>query len=151
MIWHSGKESACQCRRLKRHQFDPWLRKIPWRMKWQLTPVFLSGKFNGEEPSRLQSMGSQRGRQNWATEHALTKTNNKGANNIQHFLPFDLFSKEKHASYILVTRTLMLKWISFSVQHGRTPIMASSPLWVILQVLYWEPLWQYSSHFKEFF
>ena len=25
----SGKESAYQCRRHKRHQFDPWVRKIP--------------------------------------------------------------------------------------------------------------------------
>ena len=22
--WHSGKESTCQCRRYKRHSFDPW-------------------------------------------------------------------------------------------------------------------------------
>ena len=27
---------------------DPWLGKIPWRRKWQLTPVFLSGKFSGQ-------------------------------------------------------------------------------------------------------
>ena len=25
----SGKELACQCRRHKRHAFDPWVRKIP--------------------------------------------------------------------------------------------------------------------------
>ena len=25
----SGKEPACQCRRLKRRRFDPWVRKIP--------------------------------------------------------------------------------------------------------------------------
>ena len=39
--WCSGKESACQCRRLK---FNPWVRKIPWRRKWQPTPVFLPGE-----------------------------------------------------------------------------------------------------------
>ena len=27
----SGKEPACQCRRLKRHGFSPWVGKIPWR------------------------------------------------------------------------------------------------------------------------
>ena len=27
----SGKEPACQCRRLKRCRFDPWVREIPWR------------------------------------------------------------------------------------------------------------------------
>ena len=26
-----------------RHGFDLWVRKIPWRRKWQSTPVFLSG------------------------------------------------------------------------------------------------------------
>ena len=35
----SGKESAFQCRRDRRHSFDPWVRKIPWRRKWQSTPV----------------------------------------------------------------------------------------------------------------
>ena len=43
--WLSGKESACQCRRLR---FDPWVRKIPWRRKWQPTPVFLPGKSYGQ-------------------------------------------------------------------------------------------------------
>ena len=36
-----SKESTCQCKRCKRRGFDPWVRKIPWRRKWQLTPVFL--------------------------------------------------------------------------------------------------------------
>ena len=25
------------------NKFDPWVRKIPWRMKWQPTPVLLPG------------------------------------------------------------------------------------------------------------
>ena len=29
--WHSGGESACQCRRPKRCGFDPHVGKIPWR------------------------------------------------------------------------------------------------------------------------
>ena len=40
----SGKEPACQFRRHKRSGFDPWVRKIPWRGKWQPTPVFLPGE-----------------------------------------------------------------------------------------------------------
>ena len=47
-MWCSGKESACQCRRRKRHRFDPWVRKIPWRRKWQPTVVFLPGKSHGQ-------------------------------------------------------------------------------------------------------
>ena len=46
--WLSGKESACQC---KRPGFDPWVRKIFWRRKWQPTPVPLPGKSHGQ--SRL--------------------------------------------------------------------------------------------------
>jgi len=26
----SGKESTCQCRRHKRHRFNPWVGKMPW-------------------------------------------------------------------------------------------------------------------------
>ena len=44
----SGKELACQCRRLKRYWFDPWVRKIPWRRAWQPTPLFLRGESHGQ-------------------------------------------------------------------------------------------------------
>ena len=27
---------------------DPWVGKIPWRRKWQPTPVFLPGKSHGQ-------------------------------------------------------------------------------------------------------
>ena len=39
----------------------PWIRKIPWRRKWQPTPVFMPGKSHGQkEHGGLQSMGTQR-------------------------------------------------------------------------------------------
>ena len=44
----SGKQPACQCRRLKKCQFDPWIKNIPWRRKRQPTPVFLPGNFLGQ-------------------------------------------------------------------------------------------------------
>ena len=44
----SGKGSACQCRRRKRHGFAPWVGKIPWRRKWPPTLVFWLGKFHGQ-------------------------------------------------------------------------------------------------------
>ena len=39
--WHSSKEPICQCRR---PGFNPWIRKIPRRRKWEPTPEFLPGK-----------------------------------------------------------------------------------------------------------
>jgi len=44
----SGKETTYQCRRHKRHGFDPWIEEIPWRKAWQPTPVFLPGEFRGQ-------------------------------------------------------------------------------------------------------
>ena len=32
----------------RRPEFDPWVRKIPWKRKWQPTPVFLPGKSYGQ-------------------------------------------------------------------------------------------------------
>ena len=31
----------------KRHGFDPWVEKKPWRRAWQPTPVFLPGESHG--------------------------------------------------------------------------------------------------------
>ena len=44
----SGKKPTCQCRRLKKLEFNPWVRKIPWSRKQHPTPVFLSGKSHGQ-------------------------------------------------------------------------------------------------------
>ena len=44
----NSKEPACRCTRSKRHGFDPWVGKIPWRRKWQPTPVFLPGESHGQ-------------------------------------------------------------------------------------------------------
>ena len=42
-----GGARGANARRHKRCRFDPWVRKIPGRRKWQPTPVFLPGKFHG--------------------------------------------------------------------------------------------------------
>ena len=44
----SGEEPACQCRRRKRLEFDPWVGKIPWRRKQQPTPVLLPGESHAQ-------------------------------------------------------------------------------------------------------
>ena len=41
--WLSGKEPTWHCRNCRRLRFNPWVGKIPWRRKWQLTPAFLLG------------------------------------------------------------------------------------------------------------
>ena len=59
-----GKEPACQCRRHKRHGFDQWVRKIPWRRAWQHNILAWRTPWT-EEPGGLQYIGLQRVRHNW--------------------------------------------------------------------------------------
>ena len=57
-----------QCRR---HSFNPWVGKIPWRRKWHLTPVFLPGKSNEERTLEgYSSWGYKRVGHNLETEQS---------------------------------------------------------------------------------
>ena len=42
-----GSDGKSVCLQCGRPGFDPWVRKMPRRRKWQLTPVLLPGKFHG--------------------------------------------------------------------------------------------------------
>ena len=69
--WLSGKESTWQCRRIR---FDTWIMKIPWRRKWQPTPVFLPEQSHGQRSLADCSLwGSKRVRHNLVTkqQHSL--------------------------------------------------------------------------------
>ena len=46
--WLSDQESACQCRRGERRQFDPWIGKNPWSRKWQATLLFPPRESHGQ-------------------------------------------------------------------------------------------------------
>ena len=68
--WLNGKESACQCRR---HGFNPWVGKIPWKRKWQPTWVFLPGKSHGQRSLVGYSpWGHKKVRHDLATKHQQT-------------------------------------------------------------------------------
>ena len=45
--WVIKKKPASEYRR-QRCGFNPWVGTIPWRRKWQPTPVFLPGIFHGQ-------------------------------------------------------------------------------------------------------
>ena len=65
--WFSGKEPSCQCRWC---WLDPWVRKIPWRSKYQLTPVFLPGKSHGQKSlAGYNPWGGKRVGRDLVTEH----------------------------------------------------------------------------------
>ena len=71
-VWLSGKESTCQC---WRNRFDPWIRKIFQRRKWQPTPVFMPGKSHGQRSLVGYSpWGPKRVRHELATKNKTNKT-----------------------------------------------------------------------------
>ena len=55
-----------QCRR---PGFDPWVGKIPWRRKWQPTPIFLPGESQGQRSLGGYSLWVARVRHDWVTKH----------------------------------------------------------------------------------
>ena len=68
--WLSGKESACQFRRCQRCGIDPCVGKIPWRRKWQPTPVFLPGESHGQRS--LAGYSPWHHKESDTTEHTHT-------------------------------------------------------------------------------
>ena len=51
----SGKEPACHCRRHKRRRFNTWVRKMPWRKKWNSLQYSYLKQTMTEEPGGLYS------------------------------------------------------------------------------------------------
>ena len=73
----SDKEPACQGRRCKRHGFDPWVRKIPWRRARQPTPVFFPGKLHEQRSLVGYSHGLAKS-QTWLMPLSTHPTFNRG-------------------------------------------------------------------------
>ena len=62
-------------RRHRRCWFDLWAGKIPWRKKWQPTPVFLPGESHGQRSLVVTVHGIARVGHDLVTEtHSTTQT-----------------------------------------------------------------------------
>ena len=66
--WLCGKESACQCRRFRRHRLHPCVEKIPEKGTAPHSSILAWEIPRTEEPGGLQSMGSRRAGHDWVTE-----------------------------------------------------------------------------------
>ena len=66
----------------ERRRFDPWVGKIPWRRKWQPTPVSLPGRSHRWGAWRLQSMELQRFGHNWACTQPKKTTFSKPSSQL---------------------------------------------------------------------
>ena len=59
------------CLQLGRHGFGPRVGKIPWRRKWQPTPVFLPGQSPGQRSLPGHSPRGGKGSTEWLSTRAL--------------------------------------------------------------------------------
>ena len=68
----TDKESVCQCKRHKRCEFDPWVEKIPWRKKWEPSPLLLPGESDGQRSlADYSPQGHKESDMTEVTKHAL--------------------------------------------------------------------------------
>ena len=106
-LWLRAKESTCQCRG---HRFDPWVRKIPWRRKWQHALVFLPRKSHGQR--------SLVGYSPWG---------HKESDTTEQLCTHGVFSRFNHIvacistkHYVLRPQSKHLRQIQLALVHKRT-------------------------------
>ena len=61
------------CLQCGRHEFHPWIWKIPWRRAWQPTPVFLPGESHERRSLAGYSPWGCRVRHDWVTKHSTAQ------------------------------------------------------------------------------
>ena len=128
-----GKDSACNGRG---PSFDPWVKKIPWRRKWQPTPVFWPGEFHGQRRLAGYNPWGSRVRHDWGTN---TFTLSLFHNIVQQSLPSTskaLSSSQAKTQYALNN----LPSPSLSPQPQTTTLQLSvcmnlTNVWQIMQYL----------------
>ena len=116
-----GRESACQCRRHKRCGFHPWVGKIPWRRKWQPTPVLLPGKSHG-----WRSLGSYSHRVS-KSQTRLSSTQTHVPSIVLSALPvlslllllllLHVNAHKKPVRWVLLLSSLFYKWGNWGIER----------------------------------
>ena len=97
--------------------FPYTFKMIPWRRKWQPTPVFLPGKIPWtEEPGRLQSMGLQ----SWTQLSNKTTT----TSSLSHKYFKSLAFKEGDLTSVLPSPHLAGSWINSLLQTSASHHLA---------------------------
>ena len=93
------KKPICKCRRPKKYGFNPWIGKIPWRRKWQATPVFLPGKPHGQRNLVGYSPWSHNGLD--TTDHAQPWKRDRNCRSLT-YLNIDLVKQVFSYAFFLI-------------------------------------------------
>ena len=85
------------CLQYRRSVFNPWVGKIPWRRKWQLTPIFLPGKSCGQRSLAGYSPWGHKVKHDWATNTFIFSASWEGWQN-----KFGVFTEHKKCGWSVV-------------------------------------------------
>ena len=123
--WFSGRESTCNAGRCG---FDPWVRKIPWRRKWQPTAVFLPGDSCGQRSLVSYSPWGHRVMFNLTTKQQQTHTQGLGGCvcRIANSIPLEQAHGKGAGRLIIIAITYQKALQAFS----------SRPLWNSIQFFF---------------
>ena len=138
--WFSGKESTCQCRRLRRQGFSPWVRKIPCSRKWHPTLVFLLEKSHGQRSLAGYSPSGRK--ESDKTEHACKHLFLTVRPLVNYTIPLSFWV----FVYRLVVIILVQSSNTYScptfcpphgLQHARLPCLSPGVCWDSCQLSPW--------------
>ena len=130
------KNPPANAGRLKRHRFDPWVAKMPWKraahssiLAWRISWT--------EEPGRLQSIGSPRVGHDWsdlARMHAITyngKESEKGyvCMYFKNWLLPEMYRDRKQIRRCLGQSELVEKGSDYWWVVGLVRVMKMSSIW----------------------
>ena len=122
-------------RRHKRHGLDSWVRNIPWRRKWQPTPVFLLWESHGQRILASYSLGGPKSQTQLKQCNVYTS--------CTHIYP--LFSDTFPISVIIEC------WVEFLVLYSRSLLVtclinssvynSSTLATACKELTHWKRLW----------
>ena len=135
--WLGDKEWAWQCRSC---EFNPWVGKIPWRRKWQPTPVFLPAEFHWKRSlvscsswGLKESDTTKRLNNNKTSKQSYHKSNHNVSDLIDKWLSKVIGYLRKNINtlscwYLLFSPLVMSNsWQPHGLQHTRLSCPSPSP------------------------
>ena len=142
--WLSGKESACQCRKYRRHRLSPWIGKIPEEANdYPLQYSCLRNSMD-REAWWATVHGVTKSWTHWGTEHTFTPISNK----IKIISPFIL--KNKFTCLIVKQlsslSTTIFANIPFSIVYFRLQCYDQKQIRIVI-FPEWHVKFQRSKHF----
>ena len=104
LVTQTVKRICLQCRRPR---FHPWVRKLPWRRKWQSIPVFLPGESDGQRSRQATVCGVER---------------------VGHYLPTKVLPETIQFSSVQFSHSFVSDSLRLhELQHARPPCLSPSP------------------------